>query len=193
MRDLGERGGIKRKDAAFEIRQSQINTGTAFASWVASGKDSHLSGPWVPRLEATWQKWGQVNGLRGKHVAHTGSATEGAPQPSGPASIAWRRGLGNLSSAPGMFKGAFSAPALLFTPGSRGSGSTVPKSGQGPCRCSPGAEVSQQPGFWAPPRLGEWLPSRQRGESWQARQCVSRQLPGLPGRAGAEGQGAGLR
>ena len=70
-------------------------------------------------------------------------------------------------------------PAQLLILKSRARGSLVPKSrDRGPCRCPPGAEVSEQPGFWAPPRLGEWLLLGQReGENWPISWFISRQLP----------------
>ena len=62
---------------------------------------------------------------------------------------------------------------------SRASGSAVSKLGRGPCRFPPRAEArSEHSGFWAPPRLGEWLPSgRREGACWPISWLISRQLP----------------
>lgn len=110
-----------------------------------------------------------MHGLHGGHLAHSGSATGVGRPPRG----AW--GLGNTPSTPGVRTGVFEgtppAPVLLQTLESRGGGPSVPKSQDGvgglggPRGCSPGADVSEQPGFcWAAPGWGSGCPPGEEKE-----------------------------
>lgn len=52
------------------------------------------------------------------------------------------------------------------------------------CGCSPGAEVSEPPGFWAPPRPGSGSP---QGKEKEKADRLAGSCPWLPrGEAGAE-------